>query len=397
MITREAVRLFRNTNAFLMEIDRQYTSEFAITGAKIGNHLRIRLPNDFVAVTGPDVTGQVQSTSEQQTPLVIADFESIPVEFSSVDYTLSLDDFSERIVKPMVNALAGRVASKVMSVADSIPNLVFNTDGSGGIAAPTRQTILQAKAVLTNNSCPEVDRKIVLSPTATATMVDTLAPLFNPANQLGTQYMQGSIMGKTLGFTFMEDQTVKVHTNGTYTAGNVNGAGQSGSTITVNAITGTFNKGDIITFANTTGVNRVTHEDTGVIKQFVVTADVPSGSTSIPIYPAMIPSNAGSQVAYQTVQSSPANNATITLVGGAGTQYVKNLAFTRDAFTLVTADLSTQKSGAKVAREVFDSISLRLLSQNQPLTDQELTRLDVLFGYAPVRPEWACIIATPVV
>ena len=36
MITREAIELFRNSNAFLMNINRQFDDEFARAGMKIG-------------------------------------------------------------------------------------------------------------------------------------------------------------------------------------------------------------------------------------------------------------------------------------------------------------------------------------------------------------------------
>jgi hypothetical protein len=37
MITREAVRLWKNTNNFLRAVDTQYDDQFARTGAKIGS------------------------------------------------------------------------------------------------------------------------------------------------------------------------------------------------------------------------------------------------------------------------------------------------------------------------------------------------------------------------
>lgn len=47
MITREAVRNFKNSNKFIEHINSQYDSEFAHEGAKIGQTLRIRLPQDY--------------------------------------------------------------------------------------------------------------------------------------------------------------------------------------------------------------------------------------------------------------------------------------------------------------------------------------------------------------
>jgi len=70
MITREAVRLFVNANNFIQNINRQYDSEFAKTGAKIGQTLRIRLPNDYTVRTGAAIS--VQDTAEQSTTITVA-------------------------------------------------------------------------------------------------------------------------------------------------------------------------------------------------------------------------------------------------------------------------------------------------------------------------------------
>lgn len=53
MITRESIRLFTESNAFLRHINEQYEKEFASAGAKIGSTLRIRLPSDYTVLSGP--------------------------------------------------------------------------------------------------------------------------------------------------------------------------------------------------------------------------------------------------------------------------------------------------------------------------------------------------------
>lgn len=47
-ITREAVRLFKNSNAFLRNMHNQCESAFAVERVRIGSSLRIRLPNGFI-------------------------------------------------------------------------------------------------------------------------------------------------------------------------------------------------------------------------------------------------------------------------------------------------------------------------------------------------------------
>lgn len=394
MITREAVKLWKNTNAFMMSIDTQYDDQFAIDGAKIGDTLRIRLPNDYTVATGPALS--VQDTAEQSTTLTLATQKHVDVSFSAKDRTLSLDDYSRRVLAPMVNNLAGAVAADVMSgVEGGVCNIVANQDAAFNILAPNSGTYLLGGAALANNSAPMANRKVVNSPNTEARMVQSLAGLLNPTREISDQYTTGE-MYRGLGFKWMHDQTVISHTTGTLalSTDTVNGASQSGLTITVNALAGTIAEGDIITFAGVNAVNRITKVDTGELRQFVVTAAAAVGATSISIYPALIPPVGGSSVQYQTVTASPANGAAINpaLSLAASTTYRKNIAFSPEAVTMVTADLIMPRGVHEAAREQFDGISMRMITDYIMGTDQLATRLDILYGYLYVRPEWAVVI-----
>lgn len=392
MVTRESIMLFRNSNAFIMNLDRQYDDQYANDGAKIGYNLRIRLPNDYVVRTGPAMS--VQDTAEQSTTLVVSTQQGVDVGFSTAQRTMQMDDYSERVLAPMINVLAGTVAQTIMSgVEGGVSNYVSNTDGSGAIAQPTSGTILKSGALLSKRSAPTMGRCLVADPNTMATMVETMQGLFNPQAIISKQYETAQIY-KALNYKWFEDQTVLVHTTGTFSAGTVNGANQTGTSVLVNAITGTFNAGDIITFAGVNAVNRVTKASDGVLQQFVVTANVATNATSIPIYPAIIPPNSvtGSAVQYQTVAASPANGAAVALVNQASEIYRKNVAYAPDAITMVTADLIMPKNQQEVARERFDGLSMRMLTAYIPGTDELVTRLDILYGSLFIRPEWCVAI-----
>lgn len=398
MITREAVRLWKNSNAFLQNVDMQYDSSFAVGGAKIGSSLRIRLPNDYTVVTGPALS--VQDTAEQNTTLVLATQKHIDVSFSTADRTLSLDDYSRRILAPMVNNLAGAVAIDIMSGSEGgICNFTANQDPSFNVLSPVASTYLRAGAILANNSAPIANRKIVNSPDTEASVVATLSGLLNPTSEISRQYVTGK-MYDALGFIWMSDQTVISHTNGALAQGSatVNGAGQTGLNLTVNALAAALNLGDIITIAGVRQVNRITKQSTGRLRQFAVTAAVAAGATSIPIYPAIVPAVAGQAVQYQTVDVSPASGAAVNPVSGlvASTQYTKNFAYAPEAVTLATADLEIPHNVHEAAREEFDGVSMRMVTDYFIGTDQLITRLDVLYGYLWIRPEWAVIVADQV-
>ena len=380
----------------------QYDDSFAKTGAKIGTALRIRLPNDFTVTTGP--AASVQDTAEQSTTLVLATQKHVDVSYSSVDRTMSLDDFSKRILAPMVNNLAGAVAADVMSGVDGgIANFTANTDATGNVLNPTAQTWLNAGAILDLNSAPVRNRKIILDPVTQARTVASLAGLFNPSARIGEQYDSGA-MARALGFEWFMDQTVLKHTTASYTGTGspatvcttVSGGSQTGLSITTAAIAGGLNVGDIVTFATSNAVNRITKQTTGQLRQFVVTANVAANGTSIPIYPALIPASSGVQVQYQTVDVSPTSGGNVNVVTLSGAIYRKNFAYVPEAVTLATADLELPRGVHEAAREQFDGVAMRMVSAYNIATDQFITRLDTLYGYLYVRPEWAVAVGDAV-
>ena len=391
MITREALRLFTNTNRFIQALDRQYDNQFANSGAKIGSTLRIRLPNDYTVRQG--AAAQVQNTNETNTAFVLATQSGVDISFSSVERTMQLDDYAERNIAPMMNNLVGDVASNIMSGSDGgFCNIVLNNP-AGTILSPTMETFLTAGAVLDDNSAPGLDRVLINDPWTDTRSVSGLAGLFNPSQELSEQYRSGQ-MKNALGFDWMKDQTVIKHTSGSFSAGTVNGASQTGVTLVTNAITGTLLAGDIITLADVNAVNRVTKDTTGTLRQFVVTANAANGATSLTIYPAITPAVGGNKVQYQTVDASPANSAAIDLVAPASTTYRQSMAFAPEAITMATADLELPGSSAdEQYRASFDGISMRMATQWQISTDQKITRTDVLYGYLYVRPEWVVGVA----
>lgn len=395
MITREAVPIFVNSNAFIKNIDRQYDAEFGKQGEKIGNALRIRLPNDYTVRQGPGMS--IQDTSEQSITLTMSTQSGVDVAFTSADLLLSIDDFSERVLLPMVNALAGSVASTVMTTSEgTISNIVANVDAGNNILNPNQSTVLQAGARLNDNSAPTPKRRLIYDQDTEARMVASLAGLLNPQSAIGDQYYEGS-MYRAMNFTWFMDQSVIKHTAGTFTAGTVNGANQTGTAIVTNAITGTLVAGDIITFAGVNAVNRVLKTTTGRLKQFVIVTSAANGATSLTIYPSLIPASGGNPVQYQTVTASPANGAAISLFTNASVTYRKNFVYAPQAVTMATGDLPLYEAGViNSARSRYDNISMRMLTAYLPGSDQAATRLDVLYGVCWPRGEWATVFCDSV-
>lgn len=401
MITRYSIPLFLNSNMFMMSVNRDYDDRFGVEGAKIGAQLRVRIPNDYGVTDGPGLS--LQDTFEQQVVLTVATQRHIDIAFTTAERTLSIEDYAERFIKPRLNKLAGNVAQTLMfSSQGAVCNAAANVDANNNILAINAQPVLLAGALLSDNEAPMDDTwKLANDPHTDAKLVAALAGQFNPAAVIGEQYRKG-MMKNALGFDMFRDQTVIKHTTGSATTATISGANQTGNSLTITALVGTINQGDILSVAGVLGVNRTTGASTGAPRQFVATANVPAGATSIPIYPALIPP--ASQVpyaglpytmqAYMTVTASPANNAVVTPFANASSTYRQSLAFQRDAVSLVIAPLWMPPNGKGViesARHEFDRCSLRSLVVYEAGTDQPVDRVDVLFGYFWPRPEWSVL------
>jgi hypothetical protein len=395
LVTRRAISLFRNANPFLQAMDRQSQDEFgnpSVAGQKPGATIQIRLPNDYTLRTGP--TAVPQSTTEQKTPLTVAKQIGVDIAFSQVDRTLSIQDYSQRILEPAINTIVGGIAADVMTGAEAICNLVHNVDGSNNTISPTLTTWATAGALLDKQSTPRGQRKVVLDPVTMARTVASFSGLFNSQAKVGDQYASAMIGRGVLGMDWMQDPTVIPHVTAAYgTLPTVNGANQTGSAITVTTTTAPLNAGDVITFAGVYAVNRVTKVSTGFLRQFVVTAAVPTGSTSIPIYPALVPGAGAEQAPFQTVTASPASGAAIVCLTNASETYRKNFIFVPQAVTLAVVPMEMPTRGVVESyRESYDGVSIRLISFYDGINDQTITRLDLLYGFLWVRPEWAVVV-----
>ena len=399
MITREALMLLENSLTFTKQVNRQYKDEFAKSGAKIGNTVNIRVPANYRVSKGQNL--DTQNFTETEVPLVVNNQAHIDVSFSSQELTLSIQDFSERVLAPQIPMLANQIDQDGLALYTN----VWNSVGTPGTANTTLAPYLAAGVALDNNAVPRDTnlRNIVLSPQGQADAVGGFQSYFNDQDTIAKQYLNGT-MGRAVGFKWSMDQNVNSQTVGPLGGTPVvNGAGQTGSSLVTNGWTAAagvrLNVGDIFTIAGVYGVNPKNFFSTGKLQQFVVTAQASSdgsGNSTIQIAPPITPvSGTPNTVANATVTASPASGAAINVVGTAGSTTPQGLAFHRDAFTLACVDLEdVSKYGAWGAR-VSDKqlgVSMRIARQYAIGTDTVPCRIDVLYGWAAPRPQMACRI-----
>lgn len=385
-VTREALRILHQKLNFVGRIKRDYDDSFAKTGAKIGDSLKIRLPNEYTVRTG--ATLSAQDTSEISTTLQVATQKGVDLNFTSVDLTLSLDDFSKRILDPAMSVLAANIEADALNMMLDVYNNVNNIG-----SAITFKRLMESRKVLNDNLAPmDNDRTVLLNTNDNVDLVDALKGLFQDSAAIKEQYREGS-MGRTGGFDFYENTLIGNQQTGTALAATtytVNGAVTTNGSTSVVVATGatTFKKGDIITFVGCNRVHPETKADTGVLQQFVVTADYSGGAGTLNFAPAIYTSGGRQNV----VAAGIANGVAIAKVGGASAIYKPSMAFHKDAFAFATADLVMPGGVDFASRQVQDGISMRIVRQYDINNDKFPCRLDVLYGYKTIRPQLACRI-----
>lgn len=391
MITKESLRVLENNLAFAKGVNRDYDDQFAIGGAKIGDTMNIRKPARYVGRTGTALA--VEDTTETSVPLQLSTQYGVDINFTSKELTLSIDEFSNRIIKPAMATVANKLDADGLALYKS----VYNAVGTPGTTPTALKTYLQAGAKMDYEATPrDGNRSLVIEPTAQVEIVDSLKSLFQSGDQIMKQYEQGN-MGQAAGFKWSMDQNVAVHQVGPLGGTPaVNGAGQTGSSLVTNGWTAAaalrLKAGDTFTIAGVFAVNPQSRASTGQLRQFVVTADVSSdasGNATIPISPAIVTSGA-----FQTVTASPGAGALITVLGAANTLTPVNLAYHKNAFVLGCADLLLPK-GVDMAARVSDKqlgLSARMVRAYDINNDKFPCRFDILYGWKAVYPELACRI-----
>jgi hypothetical protein len=395
IVAKESLAILKNMLTFSAGVNRDWEQTFNTAvgqGYEPGQTIQIKRPPRYTYRAGR--VAVPQSTAITSVPLTLSQ-GGCDLSFTSAERTLTFTKLQDKIA-----AAIATVANEIdRQGLEMTRTSVFNALNAGG-ALPTTQALALAAFTdmgvrLDNMAAPRQDnrRYVVMSPAMNGAGVQGLAGLFNSGDKISAQYRSGMIESNTLGYRGMGmDQNVVVHTNGSQPAGPtanaVAGGGQTGSAITVNgaAITGTITRGSVISFGGVNAVNPQSRQDTGEAAQFVVTADVAIGATSIPISPAIVATGA-----FQNVTASPLNNATLTVHGTANTGYAQNIAYHKDAFTLAMVPMWAPPANGvmSVKSEESDGFRLKVTEFYDGTNDQMVMRIDVLFGWAATYPELA--------
>ena len=401
-ITNEALMVLENELTFTSEVDRNYDDQFAVVGGKIGATVNVRRPGRFVGATGPALS--VEDFNETSVPVTLTTQFHVDTQFTTQDLALSLDMFSDRVLKPAVAAIANKIdRDGTLQAANNTANIV----GVAGTPPTGLITYLTAAAYLDSEGAPRDGRRsCVVEPFTSATIVDSLKGLFVPQEAIGEQYRKGLMGRDSAGMNWKMDQNIVSHQFGSFAGsatvatttatGFLTSGWASSSTITMTLTNGvSLNQGDTFTIAGVYAVNPQNRQAYGSnkLRNFVVNTAVSGsgGTISVNVSPAILTAGQFQNVSIPSTSST----AAVSFFNQSGTVSPQNIIMHRNAFTLAVADLELPE-GVHFAGRASDKeigLSMRVVRQYTINNDSIPTRLDVLYGWANLYPELACRVA----
>jgi len=411
--TKAALAMLHSKSVVVRSLNRQYDDQFAKSGGKIGASLSIRKPNKFAVTTGRNLG--TQDMTESSTTLTCATQIHVPLYFTSAELSLSVDDFSSRYLEPAMAQMAATLDYNVLS--GLVPKVWNIADPTQTSAASLTMTVLPDSLITWANAGAKLDiglaprdgnRTALVSPFHQSALMDALKSLVNPAAKISGQYDNG-LMGNAIDLNFKLCPKVYGFTTGsrTNTTPLITGTTTTNGTTTLDfdggSTSGTTKVGDRFSIEDCYMVDPETKQSTGRLQQFVVVANSSSSQyaaatgytasggavTAMAFSPAIYTSGVNQNV----TSTGLVNDKGIWNIGIASTSYTQNLIGHRDWATVVTADLEVPKGVDFAARQQFEGVSMRVVRAYDINSDNFPIRLDILYGFKELYPEWACVVA----
>ncbi len=384
IISKESLVILENNLVAANRVNRKFENQFV----KIGSSFTIRKPNRFTVASGAAL--QVQNIAEPSVTITVDQQKQVAFQFTSQDLTLTVEEFSERYLKPAMAAMANKIDFDVLTNFTGISNYV----GTPLITPASFSSSVQLVGRrMDDNAAPQDNRTLIFNPAGYWAMANGLTPSF--VMPTAKDALVKGYLSNIGNFELYMDQNIQGMANVTSAISSsalVTSNGQTGAVIsTLSAISDIVPKGAVFTINGVNNINPQTRLSTGVLKNFTVTNSSQASAASslvLNIQPPIVTSGP-----YQNVDVGPSTAALITWLTGtsiAALQAPNNIAFTRDAFGLVMVPMEIPQGVDFAARETYRNISLRVIRSYDINNDVFPTRMDVLYGTTVFYDELAC-------
>lgn len=404
MVTKEALRIAHEKLTFIGTVDRQYDDSFKDNGqGKIGSTLRVREPNKYTRRQGSRVM-DVQDQAETSQTITVATQDGVDMKFNSAELIQSVnngaafDDLSKNYIEPAVSVLCSGIEGDFLAYCEKA---TYQMVGTAGTAISNLSVPGAARAKLNQQLAPKDMRCIQMDSVTMGSIVNGVAGYFNPSNAVSDQYREG-LIARTAMADYYENERVWSMTNGDDVAGTIDETTdtnftQGTTTLHVDALGTTAYQGMVFTIAGLYDCHPETKQAYPHLKQFVVTSTptIASNEADISFSPAIYTTGAKKNVCSSTGADvtwsyTAWDGAVVTFYGSASTTYVNPIMYHPEAYQFITADLPLMDDAQKCVRQQKDGLSVRVWMGSDIRNDELLMRLDILYGMAALRPEWAC-------
>lgn len=395
MITRESLRIAHEKLTFLGTIDRSYDDSYAKTGAKIGDALRVRMPNQYVRRQGSRVM-DVQEQAETSQTVTVATQDGVDMKFNSAELALDIDKFSERYIEPAVAVCVAGIEGDVLA---DCTKKTYNLTGTAGTvvgASGDISAITNARAKLNQQLAPKSNRAVQFDSITMGSIVNGAKALFHDGAQVKEAFREGFYTRNSMADWYENEKTWSM-TNGSDVTVDTDADAlvtDGGTTLDFHTLGAQQVAGQVFTITGVYDCHPETKQAYSHLKQFVIVTANNSGATTIS--PATYLTGPKKNVVSSTggtLAVADFNAKTLTFHGNASAILRQNLMYHKEAFTFVTADLPLMDDAHKCVRRVQDGLSLRVWQGSDIRNDELLMRLDILYGWKVLRPEWACRIS----
>ena len=383
------VTMFLNTR-----FNKDFQKEFAV-----GATVNIKYPPQFLIRDG--MTWTPIGISEIQTVVNCDQAFGVDFTWTDLEAALNLERGDDRISDLYIRGPLAQIAQEWDSrSAFFCKNNLNNIVGVLGTNPTTFQAYSNAARQRVVEMAGDVPGKngIIIPPSVNTSLAAPAAGTtaqFHPGDEISRQYKKGFI-GVQAGYSWHESMSLYDHTAGTWAgAVTVNGAGQSGNSLTITATAGdTFLIGDVVGIGAVFNANPRTRRRTNsaFTKTVVITADLTAaggGADVINFTPAIY----GPGSPYQNVTGLPLNGATLTLFPGTVSPngltgkngLLLNGGGSTDAaaITIVNVPLELPKNEqiARQQRHPETGMGVRLVKFWDPVESRMGWRFDTLGGY----------------
>jgi hypothetical protein len=346
----------------------------------------------------------VQDQGEANTTLTVATQDGVDMKFNSAELALSIDKFSERYIEPAVSVMVSGIEGDVLA---AMTKAVYNTVGTAGTVpgASSDITVLgNARAKLNQYLAPKDSNRVVQMDSITmASIVNGTKSLFQDSTQIKEAFREGFISRNAMADWYENERTLVTRQrlgrdghDGLHGPGHGDAtAATPPSTCTPRSPVATQVVGEVFTIANVYACHPETKQAYSHLQDFTITAIGASRprsrrrSTCRARRRTWCKSD-GTALATTDFNSADAHLPRLGV-------HVVSLQPDVPPRRLRVRDRGSPADGRcrlVRAQAVRRPLPARVAGQRHPQR-REAHAIDILYGYAALKPEWACrIIST---